>query len=112
MGLQSVPAVPGSRVSKHATRSLLLLQGRPALVFGDTVYLRSAANAEGAEFGAAVVAVEAARVFLALPPAFWIEAAKAGPLYTNPMLSHWQTQHQSSLLCRTTSHSCIDGSRS
>lgn len=59
------------------TVSSALAQGRPALVFGDAVYVRTAADAQGAEYCAAVVAVEAARVFLAVPSVFWTAACKA-----------------------------------
>ena len=49
------------------------MQGRPALVFGDTVYVRAAAEPTR-EFAAAVVAVEASCALLAAPGPFWAKA--------------------------------------
>ena len=46
------------------------MQGRPALLLADTVYLR-AAEEESIEYAAAVVAVESTLAFLALPQQFW-----------------------------------------
>ncbi len=48
-------------------------QGRPALVFGDTVYIRAAAE-PAREYAAAVVAVEASCALLAMPAMFWSKA--------------------------------------
>jgi hypothetical protein len=45
------------------------MQGRPALVFGDAVYLRLASN-PAEETAAAIVAMRSTQAFLALPPSF------------------------------------------
>lgn len=46
------------------------VQGRPALVFGDAVYLRLASN-PAEEAAAAIVAMRSTQALLALPPSFF-----------------------------------------
>ncbi|KAK9825126.1 hypothetical protein WJX81_000626 [Elliptochloris bilobata] len=67
-----------------------LPEGRPALVFGDVVYLRFA-DAPGVEYATAVVATEQATCLLAAPPALWQRvtlaaqaAAKSAPAQNAP----------------------------
>ena len=51
------------------------MQGRPALVLGDTVYI-IAADTPKVQYAAAVVATDSTRVLLAMPQAFWLRACK------------------------------------
>lgn len=46
------------------------MQGRPALLLADMVYIR-AADEQTIEYAAAVVAVESTLAFLAVPEQFW-----------------------------------------
>ena len=45
-------------------------------MFGDTVYVRAAAEPGGLEYGATVVSTESTRVLLAMPGPFWTSAFK------------------------------------